>query len=896
MAFTNDAHVKLGDLHLRLDENVHEDTGDQPFNHWTRTVQAAGDTILGEGGQNLRPETRILEWTDFSGGEGQVVLDEGDPSSFRRFYRSEGIDFRTPGQFQLNQSALLTKPHLTGHGTATIQGSAFTDEVGTSTVVNTTDRRLNETEDIIKSTDQTPSAGAVDVTFHLYKDAPAETTVQGSALVKLVGAGAASGTDFHLGPWGHVGLATAITPGAQRVEVEFHLARGSAKVPVNGVCEVVDVTDDTEQIIASATGFPRSTAASIAGIRFTAQAGRSYDLRVFNSAPRPVGVENTLIVDKVVHHDADEASEVSVSVYNETGGAEVTRKTVSIFQKGQSAAMAGLVFKAAGSTDYTYRVEYDSGLQTPVLDKVVVLSNSGSVYNPDAIELGQGGSVWVVGSVSGAKPRAWTYNFSDDTWTPRVEIADAANSNTARALAHTDAYEYVLTSDKKVHQLTTSASNDYTAAHTAAAVGMAICQDRLFVLTQDASNAATVFTYAVDSDVSSGAIASTASSTVTTALVAADATLRQVMVGTPTGARFFVNSADGQSVIYEADSSGAELVTREVGRLEVGTKATAITYASGVTFIAGQFFADTGSTARSGLWIIDQNGAMNRVGYIRRDDPPAEAPASMQPYQNDVFILQGAHIWRWSLTGGGLFHEYELDPGDATLQRGIAVLQGHIFAAYNSDTEGVWVTGTQGTYRTAPGAWVSSVTDLDLPHERKVLESIEVLTNTLPDDTGIQVVYESDQDGTLVTLGTSTAGTRHLFAPSDPLDVVEFGNLQVSVTPISFTGTSTPTVKTVVLRSGLGTEAGQDEFFDLWVRCQDEDSSDHMAGGAIAGGDVAAYLHSLRARAHPLTFIEGYTSKRPGENITHKVRIEAVRQHFWMIGEGRMFLRLKVVK
>src|SRR5213082_1529343 len=95
--------------------------------------------------------------TNFGGGEGQNVLEAGDDFGATRFYRSEGLNFRVPGQFSLNTSAVLSMPPSTGAAAATTyQGNAdMTDVTGASTASGT-DRRLNTENDEIKTTNFTP--------------------------------------------------------------------------------------------------------------------------------------------------------------------------------------------------------------------------------------------------------------------------------------------------------------------------------------------------------------------------------------------------------------------------------------------------------------------------------------------------------------------------------------------------------------------------------------------------------------------------------------------------------------------------------------------------------------------------------------------------------------------
>lgn len=577
----------------------------------------------------------------------------------------------------------------------------------------------------------------------------------------------------------------------------------------------------------------------------------------------------------------------------------IESKTVSLTNL-FSVPVCSITFTTAAATDYTYRFKWASGSQKPWLDKVVLTlqSSTATVYTPEIVALGQGGNVWLAASASGAAPKTWTYDFSTELWTERRNLTGATASSTVTCEAHTDKYQYFGASDKKVYQLTTAADDDYTAAHTGALVGMCIAQDRLWVLTEDATNGVDIFAHALDSDVSGGAlaIASAQTAAIETSLNTPTTTLRQRMASGPDGVFFFVNYSGVTAKIFKADRSSGSILFREVNKLDEGAIATCIAHSAGMTFIGGQFKAETGSVAQSALWMIDQNGFLQRLGYFRRDDPNPQAPQYIQVYGNDVWILQGSYIWRYSLISGGMFLEYKLTPGDETKQRSLAILADHQFAAFND--EGVWVTGAVRTYRVAganvdASRFISSVHDFDLPAHPKVLTSMAVLTDNLDENTSVTVEYQKDQSGNWEHVGTATTGSFNAFRVSDADETILFNNLQVRATPTSGDGVSSPRVKAI---SAQALAQGREEFFDLALLCTDEGPEFHIEGRVITGAELARNIHTLRRSGELVTFVDAYASEDPDENDTYLVKVEDVQDDSLQQGESRIYARLRVIQ
>lgn len=902
MTFPSEAHGRLGSHYFRFDENQIE-FGNPPCRHWSRSLFSNITNVPGHpGARSINPEQLRIDWTEFVG-EGQYVMKHDDEVLAHRYYKSEGLNMRIPGEFSLNRSTVVQSPlDSTGGAASTIQGDTFTDVVGTSTTVNTTDKRINVVNDEIQSTAHTPGAGQVQVEFYVYNEGTQYTTIEGSSLVLAGsgGSGRVSGSDFILDYAESVCRTTSITGlAAQPRTITLYASRSTAagNVPLANF-GVLDITNSNN--LAWVTGenairVSSTTSAAVSTLTFTPQTGHTYRLYIGYEAAR--GSSARMVIDKITHGiTPDPNNSVQVRVYNSTGAAVVTGTTKIVTVANTTTAnIVNVSFTAAAATDYKYRVLYSVGNQRPVVDKVVATVQSTASWVLDDIELGMGGKVWLIGHRAAVDSNAWTYNFSTDAWTEEQAIT-GATAATCRALAHTDKWQYGLFSDGKVYQFDDGTTdNDYTAAITGA-VGMAICQNRMFVLSEDSTNGVDITVFAVDADVSAAATASLTSAEVTSALNTADTTLRQRMVGTSTGARFFVNYSDVTSVVYEADISTGTLVITEIARLDIGARATCISFVGGITFIGGQMFAETGEVAIPTMWALDQQDQVVRVGDFAPDDPDSRPPMKMQPYDTSLWIQQGTYIWRYSLRTGGLFREYQLDPTTPANQCGIAVVRAHQFALYSD--EGAHVTGSVGTYRsagtTASNRWVSSITNFGLPGTTKQLDHLEITTDTLPASTSVSLEYQIDQSGTWVPVASFTSGTKHRRNLLTETDTVLFETLQVRVGLQSLTGANTPTVRSVSVRAF---PAADEEFITVLLDTTDEDSSDHVQGFQRTGASLAAAIVSMKRSEEAVSLELAYehAPESLAERSSYTCRIEEYNQVFKQRGGSSMHVVLRIL-
>lgn len=904
--------MRLGPHYVRLNEKFYDPftgNGQPPYRHWTRSLLSGDTTVVGQpGARNINPDQLRWDSTEFVG-EGQISLKHDDPILALRFAQSEGLDFRTPGQFSLNRSTVVQAPaDSSGGASDTDQGDTWTDVTGTSTVVNATDRRINLVNDEIQGPTFAPGAGQVQSEFYLYNEGTQYTTIEGDNMILVNGPGGVNGTNFALRDQNSSCRTTnaagnSLTAGEAR-EVNWYIFASSAQeLPPRVRVRIVNVTNPNNDIIEYESNPINITATAAGTIAhttvFTPRASKTYQFRTSYVDDRNQNVN--ILVDKVTHGLAlDPANQVRVVIYNNTGAAEVanTAKTVNVANT-TSANVVNITWTAAAATDYKARVRWLSGNQRVVVDKDIKLTQTTTAWTFDDLELGLGGNIILAGHRSGAASDFWKYNFGTNAWT-EVQSLTGATNITIRALAHTDKWQYFLGSDGIVYQADLSTTdNDYIAALTGA-VGMAICQNRMFILREDSTNGVDVATYAVDADVSAGVTAQLAIAEVSSGLNTADTALRQRMVGTPTGARFFVNNSDVTTVIYEADTSTGSPVVTEIARLDVGAKATCISYAGGLTFIGGQMLAETGSTPISTLWAIDQQDQLVRVGDFRPTSPDARSPVKMVPYDTSLWILQGNYVWRYFLRTGGLFLEYQLTANTPANQMAIGVVKNHQFALFSD--EGSHTTGSVGTYRSSGAAdsnrWTSSVNDFGLPSVTKQLDFIEVITDEMAASTAVFLEYQTDQDGTWVQAATFTSGSKHRVVPPSGAETVRFENLQVRIGLQSLTGANTPVVRAVSVRAF---PAESEQFFDLLVDCNDQDSLGRIQGQQKRGHQIAETIIGLEASKETTTLEDGYAATRdsPSGGVTQRsvylVRVEEFDRIGVKDGEGMMRVRLRVL-
>jgi hypothetical protein len=900
MPLADGSHVSIDGVGYFLDEGYEQDLGRRCYVHGARSIFAEQFTITGKpGAQNLRAKDlkwHITDWT----GEGQVVLNNDDPDSATRFRTSEGLDFRTPGQVSLNKSTIAQYPAVGAPSATTFEGNAdFEDVTGTSTGSGT-DRELDTVADKVQTdANHAPGAGQVQLDFYLYRQRDL-TTIEGSSLVLAAGKGATNGTDFRLRQ-GRAWTAkrvtgTHFTAGVTQ-SVTFHVS------PVNTLAVVQalihDVTNPEQVKVVTSTAYLVATAANTLTLTFTPAANKEYRFSMV------VQDDNfATIIDKIEYGNSLGTNTATLQVWNNTGSSVVASRVVSVTADAAGAKVASIVFTAAAATNYRYRVERTSGPQDIWVDKVVATIQGTANYVLDDIGLGAGGLVWMAGHTAGADVKVWTYDVTNDDWDEKAVLNEgsATQGFFVRAMAHSDSRQYFLVSDgsnNDIYSVTTAGADEIYASFTTAErtlVGLCVAQERLFALAEDTSG---VRIYSMPLDSTGGTVpydlagdASVLFVDIAAGSKTPDTTLRQRMVGTNSGARFFINYSDVTPRVYNVDSSGSVLNVTELAPLDSALKISSIAFTGGVTLLAGQYQAESDQTPQSVLWAIEANGVPERIGFFRYEAPSSAEPVFIVPYQTDVYILQGKYVWRYSIGfTGGLYLEYELNGATVANARSLAVNQGRTFALFTTE---VWVTGSEGTYRQAAlsggNTFVTSVYDFGLPGISKSLNKVTVLTADADSSlVGVRVSYEVDEEGTTTLLGSTGSGSKHEFSPSD---AVTFTALKLTVTLESLDGTATPAVRGVVVAASA---LEREEYFDLVLLTGDTTPTERIAGEQPLGSAKAAALVSAWRSGSPVNLIDGYLRYDPRAAESYRCLIEDIRVEQTKAGEGRAVTTLRVL-
>ena len=86
-----------------------------------------------------------------------------------------------------------------------------------------------------------------------------------------------------------------------------------------------------------------------------------------------------------------------------------------------------------------------------------------------------------------------------------------------------------------------------------------------------------------------------------------------------------------------------------------------------------------------------------------------------------------------------------------------------------------------------------------------------------------------------------------------------------------------------------------EEFFELTILTEDEDSSFHVADSTRTGGDLVQAINSLRRSRTPFTFQDAYEHSSFENNPEYLVVFDTSDGSNDEVGEGRMGVRLRVL-
>ena len=170
---------------------------------------------------------------------------------------------------------------------------------------------------------------------------------------------------------------------------------------------------------------------------------------------------------------------------------------------------------------------------------------------------------------------------------------------------------------------------------------------------------------------------------------------------------------------------------------------------------------------------------------------------------------------------------------------------------------------------TGTGVMETSVIDFDITDD-KVLLSLKLVTEPLPNATIVVVKYQLDQDGTWISAGTHDVDseTEIEFVISNSTTTRTFRNLQLR---LELTGTAnlTPTVSSLRV---FATVAKGVRFWNLILDCSDE--MGELQGRAWDGEKLIDNIEMAGDSGDVVAFKDGYHSLRPNDFNAHDVIVD----------------------
>ena len=113
-----------------------------------------------------------------------------------------------------------------------------------------------------------------------------------------------------------------------------------------------------------------------------------------------------------------------------------------------------------------------------------------------------------------------------------------------------------------------------------------------------------------------------------------------------------------------------------------------------------------------------------------------------------------------------------------------------------------------------------------------------------------------------------------------------------TATLITSDGTASPVLKSITVWASA---AEDEEYFDLVLLTEDQDSSFRIAGEQVPGSTKSGHAMNLWRRKSVFTFSDGYSSKSTGSE-EYLCTIEDLRIEQNALGEGRCVVTLRVVR
>lgn len=854
-------HVRIGDYWFRLAEGLDDPT--LGFSYRRFPLQESWESLFADrqvisgspGVQNVKTDDLRWVMTSFDGGEGQRVYDIADDAGASRFESATGLDFSVPGQFSLAHR--IAQAGSTGAASTTVEGNTWADSVGTSTVVNTTDRRLNSVGDRV-SVDISLATGTWLVDFYGYEDSP--TRIEGDTFNKVTGNASDSGTNKKLNTDGTI----VEKPNRNPIDGPVHL---KARVQVHrspvieGPAASIGLAvrnHDNGNVVASKT----QDVYAIEGwvfveLTFTAGAGKTYDYRV---QVKDMNGNDSVELDYI---DEDEQDDREYSWEVRKGGSTVASGSASTNDNTSTQKLASAtVQEAAGPSTYTLRVTRSSGASRKIeVDKAVYTQVS--MHDPRLMELGLSNQTWLIDYDSGGSPNAFYWDGANAKWQAITTFGPAAGK--AIAMAHSDSYEFVALDDKKVYRIKKpSTAQQYTAASTDPIVGIAVGGGRLFVLTSDPTNGLALFDTDLEGTPNVALTARSAGMSLPKGQQA-DTDISQRIAGTAQGCVFFANvGPDCYVWSWNAGSAtGQNLIN---GGLPRGFRATAIQSGLGYVWLGGGLpvVDSSGNTVqRPALFVINPDGTAATVDVkLWRDaDDASSKIVAMQLYADDLWVLTQVEsplrfrLWRVSLTSpvaGFCYQEVLTDETQSTGQaRSLSINWKEKFA--------IWSLGSpyredDSEYRTTDDCILYTSRHTFGLNESKTLLELQLLAD-IPTGTLVELLYSVD-GGAFVSAGSFVSSGPQSITISTPENSVSFGYLQLAARCFSSDAARTPTVYSFGARAYCQVFRRQVEMI---LDCASETSTFHMNGAQTPGAVAAAYLFALADQGGIVQFEDHYS-------------------------------------
>ena len=839
------------------------------------SIFAGRQNVSGAPGvQNVQDED--LRWLldSFAGGEGQRVIDPTDELSFRRFEQATNIDFAQTGEMRLARQ--LEQYSVTGGSITTLEGSGWVSDGGSSTVVGS-DRRIDTTGSAIKVDTGALGGGQWQLDFFAFTNADA--VIEGSALVEEEKNTQVSGSDIRLKSRGAIARTVNQDPADGPVTVTATIkmpgvATGKSTATVKLV--VYNQTNGERVAEKRLSILAKDTEITVTGsVKFTAKAGKTYRYKLVCSAINQTA--DYVVVDNLTVSEGAGA----IAKWTVKEGVNVIASGEVNMSGMTSSTRIASVSVPTGS--YTMRVEWVKAGNKIIVDKAEY--QLATIADPRVLELGLDNMAWLADS-SG---RVHYWDPAQAKW---IFVASlAAGSDVPNAIGHSDHYEFVAMSDKRIYRAAApSTSDQYTVVMDDPIVGVVVGGTRLLMLTESTAAGTRLFESGLEA---TPPVTPDEKYAVGNTGMGATDDLPQRMAATKNGAVFFANLGP-DCWVYDWDGDAGE----PFEKLPTGFRGRAIAHSGGLSYVGGTFptVDSNGDTNhRPAIFVIDHanTGAVQLDVRLHRDEDLSTTIQAMQMYGSDLYVLcsvTGANtkmrLWRISLrTPVAPFLQHEVDPQDTAGEaRGLAITDQDAFIAWSSG--GPWWR-TTGYNVVDPAEYHSSRYHFALT-EIKRIDEIELVAD-IPAGCSVQVSYKVDDADDFTLIGTFSTATK--LPVSVPGEAVKCRSIQFMVQLLSPDPTLTPVVYTVGSSAYLSTS--YDRRYELLLACLDQTAVWHLDGTQATGEEGIDYLFDLAESGELVEFEDRYSSHDSKRWVETVVSVQNPDAFYIRKGEALLRVALK---